>query len=207
MTKFKLSNDNIMKNQKKSDQSKAKLQKGRSYKVSLPVEENLLSDFQVDSGYGKTASFHISRAGKDKSYDVPVGFGFFISVFKKARSMEEIAVVLDNNLINEDIKPIIDYLGLKISDIAKASSVSASTVSRWDSMSPIGVPGSYQFFKMDEIIKKGVDLFGNSKHLKQWLENPNMALGSECPINLLTSMIGLELVDEALDALHFGNVM
>jgi putative toxin-antitoxin system antitoxin component (TIGR02293 family) len=101
----------------------------------------------------------------------------------------------------------LNYLGFKIQDIAKAASVSPSTVSRWDNKSPIGNPGSYQFFKIDEVIKKGVDLFGNTTHLKQWLDSPNMALGNEIPTKILTSMIGLELVDEALDALHFGNVM
>jgi putative toxin-antitoxin system antitoxin component (TIGR02293 family) len=168
--------------------------------------ENLGSDFQ-SSAYGDRPKFKVSRSGQVKSYEVPSGYGFFVPAFTKAKGMDEVGELLDKNLLSEDILPIIDFLGFKIQDIAKAASVSPSTVSRWESKSPIGTPGSYQFFKIDEVIKKGVDLFGNTTHLKQWLDSPNMALGNESPIKNLTSMIGLEFVDEALDALHFGNVM
>ncbi|MCH6236399.1 antitoxin Xre/MbcA/ParS toxin-binding domain-containing protein [Cognataquiflexum rubidum] len=167
---------------------------------------NLVSDFQ-NSAYGDRPTFKVSRSGQVKSYEVPSGYGFFVPAFTKAKGMDEVGELLDKNLLSEDILPIIDFLGFKIQDIAKAASVSPSTVSRWDNKSPIGTPGSYQFFKIDEVIKKGVDLFGNTTYLKQWLDSPNMALGNEAPIKNLTSMIGLELVDEALDALHFGNVM
>jgi len=196
-----------MDNKKKPDLSKKGIKKKGTYHVTLPEGENLFQDFQSDTSYGQVTSFQVSRAGQDKSYIIPVGFGFFISVFKKANSLQEVKEVLETNLKSEDIAPIIDFLDLKISDIAKAASVSASTVSRWESSSPIGGPGSFQFFKMDEVIKKGVDLFGSKDHLKQWLENPNIALGNEPPIHLMTSLIGLEMVDEALDALHFGNVL
>ncbi|MCL6258109.1 DUF2384 domain-containing protein [Aquiflexum sp. TKW24L] len=169
-------------------------------------EENLVSDFQSPE-YGNPPTFKVSRSGQLKSYEIPSGYGFFVPAFTRAKGMDEVGELLDKNLLSEDIFPIIEYLGLKIQDIAKAASVSPSTVSRWDNKSPIGTPGSYQFFKIDEVIKKGVDLFGNTNHLKQWLDSPNMALGNEAPVKILTSMIGLELVDEALDALHFGNVM
>jgi putative toxin-antitoxin system antitoxin component (TIGR02293 family) len=170
-------------------------------------EENIVADFQYEAPYGSSSSFQVSRSGNQKSYHIPSGYGYFVPAFTKSKAMTEVGELLDKSLLSEDISPIIDFLGLKINEIAKAASVSPSTVSRWDSKSPIGTPGSYQFFKIDEVIKKGVDLFGNTTHLKHWLDSPNLALGNEAPIKLITSMIGLELVDEALDALHFGNVM
>lgn len=170
-------------------------------------EDNFVSDFQYEAPYGSSTSFQVKRSGQSKSYHIPSGYGYFVPAFTKAGSMAEVGDILDQNLLSEDISPIVDFLDLKIQEIAKAASVSPSTVSRWDNKSPIGTPGSYQFFKIDEVIKKGVELFGTPAHLKQWLDSPNMALGNETPIKLITSMIGLELVDEALDALHFGNVM
>lgn len=181
--------------------------KTKLYEESNPREENIVSDFQYEAPYGNTTAFQVERSGHSKSYDIPSGYGFFVPAFAKAKSMAEVGEILDQNLLSEDISPIVDFLDLKIQEIAKAASVSPSTVSRWDNKSPIGTPGSYQFFKIDEVIKKGVDLFGNTTHLKQWLNSPNMALGNKAPIKLITSMIGLEWVDEALDALHFGNVM
>lgn len=181
--------------------------KTKSYGEAHSGEDNIVSDLQYEAPYGSATSFQVKRSGHSKSYHIPSGYGYFVPSFIKASSMAEVGELLDQNLLSEDISAIVDFLDLKIQEIAKAASVSPSTVSRWDNKSPIGTPGSYQFFKIDEVIKKGVDLFGNTAHLKQWLDNPNMALGNEAPIKLITSMIGLELVDEALDALHFGNVM
>ena len=179
----------------------------KNYPEFQSKEENVVSDFQYEAPYKSGGSFQVSLSGNQKSYNIPRGYGYFVPAFTKAKAMTEVGELLDKNLRSEEISPIIDFLGLKINEIAKAASVSPSTVSRWDSKSPIGTPGSYQFFKIDEVIKKGVDLFGNTADLKQWLDSPNMALGNKAPIKLITSMIGLELVDEALDALHFGNVM
>ncbi|WP_194974824.1 antitoxin Xre/MbcA/ParS toxin-binding domain-containing protein [Aquiflexum lacus] len=182
--------------------------KTKFYREVHSEEENIVSDLQYEAPYGSATSFKVKRSGHSKSYHIPSGgYGYFVSSFTKAGSMAEVGELLDQNLLSEDISAIVDFLDFKIQDIAKAASVSPSTVSRWDNKSPIGTPGSYQFFKIDEVIKKGVDLFGNTAYLKQWLDSPNMALGNDAPIKLITSMIGLELVDEALDALHFGNVM
>ena len=152
-------------------------------------------------------SFKVSRAGQEKEYAVHTGYGYFIPTFQKAENMLQVAKVVEKGLLSEEIMPISKYLGFKVSDLAKAASVSVSTVSRWKPKTSIGVPGSNQFFRIDQVIRKGVDLFGGLDNLKGWLQSPNLALGNAVPAKLLTSVIGVELVDEALDALHFGNVM
>jgi putative toxin-antitoxin system antitoxin component (TIGR02293 family) len=152
-------------------------------------------------------SFQISRGGKEKAYTVHTGYGYLIPSFRKAENMLQVAKVVEEGLPSEEIAPILDYLGFKVSDIAKAASVSASTVSRWHPKTSIGVPGSNQFFRIDQVIRKGVDLFGDLQGLRTWLQSPNLALGNAVPVQLITTAIGVELVDEALDALHHGNVM
>ena len=152
-------------------------------------------------------SFKVSRAGQEKEYTIHMGYGYFIPAFQKAENMLQVAKVVENGLRSEEITPILDYLGFKVSDIAKAAAVSVSTVSRWNPKTSIGVPGSNQFFRIDQVIRKGVDLFGGLEDLKGWLQSPNLALGNAVPVQLLTSGIGVEMVDEASDALHFGNVL
>lgn len=158
------------------------------------------------SGFS-SQSFKVSRAGQEKEYTVQTGYGYFIPSFQKAGNMLQVAKVVEKGLPSEEITPILGYLGFKVPDIAKAAAVSASTVSRWDPKTSIGIPGSNQFFRIDEVIRKGVDLFGGLEELKGWLQSPNLALGNAVPLTLITSAIGVELVDEALDALHYGNVM
>lgn len=152
-------------------------------------------------------SFKVSRGGKEKEYAVHTGYGYLIPSFRKAENMLQVAKVVEEGLPSEEIAPILDYLGFKVSDVAKAAAVSASTVSRWRPKTSIGVPGSNQFFRIDQVIRKGVDLFGDLQALRTWLQSPNLALGNTVPVQLITTAIGVELVDEALDALHHGNVM
>jgi len=152
-------------------------------------------------------TFTISVGEKKQSYTIPKGYGYFISPFKKAGNMKDVSSLIEKGLKSKDIQSIVEYLEFKVPEIAKATSVSPSTVSRWDSDSFIGVPGSTQFFKIDEIIRKGVQLFGGEEEFKTWLHNSNYALGNALPSTLLSSPIGIDLVDEALDSLNYGNVM
>ena len=154
-----------------------------------------------------TISFKVNRGGQQKVYPIQGGYGYFIPSIRKAGNLAQVTALVERGLQSKEVNLIIEYLDLKILEIAKAASVSPSTVSRWQPETSIGIPGSSQFFKIDELIKKGVDLFGGLAEFKSWLTIPNIALGNELPSNLITSPIGIELLDEAIDALHFGNVM
>ena len=152
-------------------------------------------------------SFNVTRGGRQKRYKLRTGYGYFIPSVKKAETLTQIREEVEAGITSKEIEPLIEFLDMKVSDIAKAASVSPSTVARWTADTSIGGPGSHQFFRIDEAIRKGVDLFGSPDELLIWLQNPNLALGNQTPIKLLTSQIGLDLVDEALDAMHYGNVM
>lgn len=167
------------------------------------IEYKALEDEQLRP----SPPFRVSRGGQEKTYAISTGYGYFIPSFRKAENILQVAKVVEEGLKSAEIVPILDYLEFKVPDIAKAAAVSASTVSRWHPTSSIGVPGSNQFFRIDQIIRKGVDLFGNLDDLKSWLQSPNLVLGNAVPAKLIITAIGVELVEEALDALHFGNVM
>lgn len=151
--------------------------------------------------------FTVIRAGKEIDYPVSSGYGYFISSLQSARNLAQLSTMIEVGFPLSEVQSVIDFLQLKIHEIATAASVSTSTVTRWKEDSSIGTAGSHQFFKIDEIIKKGVALFGTPALLRTWLVTPNMALGDQTPRKLLLSVIGIALIDEALDALHFGNVM
>lgn len=152
-------------------------------------------------------SFKVSVAGKERTYTIHSGYGYFIPSFRKAENLMQVSQYVEGGLPSKEIETIVRYLNFKVPEIAKAAAVSPSTVSRWEPETSIGLPGSSQFFKIDEVIRKGVNLFGGEEEFKNWLNSPNIALGNVVPAKLITSFIGVELVDEALDALHYGNVM
>jgi putative toxin-antitoxin system antitoxin component (TIGR02293 family) len=152
-------------------------------------------------------SFTVTRAGKQKDYSVHTGYGYFIPSFRKAGNLVHVNALVEAGLPAKEVEAIIGYLELKIPDIAKAVAVSTSTVSRWKPDTSIGLSGSNQFFRIDEVIRKGVEVFGSPAAFKGWLFSSNLALGNITPVKLITSHIGIEMIDEALDALHYGNMM
>ena len=154
-----------------------------------------------------TKTFAVLREGKRTSYVVADGFGYFIPVLKKAGNVSQVAQFVEMGFQSKEVRPLIEFLEFKVPDIAKAAAVSASTVSRWRPTTSIGMTGSEQFFKIDEIVRKGVDLFGGEDEFKQWLDNPNRALGNIAPLALVKTRLGADLVDEALNALDYGDVM
>jgi putative toxin-antitoxin system antitoxin component (TIGR02293 family) len=151
--------------------------------------------------------FRVTVGGRKKDYLVRSRYGYFISSFRKAENMAQVSEFVEQGLPSKEIIPIVQFLDLKVPEIAKAAAVSPSTVSRWNPETSIGVSGSSQFFRIDEVIRKGVNLFGGEAEFKNWLNRANLALGNEVPAKLMISFIGVDLIDEALDALQYGNVM
>lgn len=151
----------------------------------------------------------VIRNGKKSVVSVKTGYGYMVPSFTKAGSLVEISTLVENEngIPSSEIEFLVDYLELNVPEIAKAADVSTSTVSRWKTNSRIGKSGAAQFFKIDEVVKKGVDVFGNLTDFKRWLNSPNMALGNVTPISLITSPIGVDRVDASLDALIYGDVL
>ena len=170
---------------------KSRASKRKVYEAKYPP-----AAFEVEEPAARPlVSITVTRAGKRRSYPIRRGFGYFISSLRKAGNIVRVNEVVETGMRSREIEPVIKYLGLKVPDIARAASVSVSTVSRWKADSSIGVAGSGQFFRMDEVIRKGVELFGGAEDFKGWLRAPNLALGNEIPAVLITSQIGVELVD------------
>src|SRR5689334_3152258 len=105
----------------------------------------------------------VVRNGKKSVVSVKTGYGYMVPSFTKAGSLVEITTLVENEngIPSSEIEFLVDYLELNVPEIAKAADVSTSTVSRWKTNSRIGKSGATQFFKIDEVVKKGVDVFGN----------------------------------------------
>ena len=102
--------------------------------------------------------------------------------------------------------PVLDFLNLNQDEKAKILDVNPSTVSRWKSADgKLGVLSSKMVYDIEELIEKGISVFGSEEKFMNWLEMDNYALGDDKPRELLQDPRGLELVDEALDALAWGS--
>ena len=118
-----------------------------------------------------------------------------LSVPKKSRRV----------LMLSELNELINYLGYTKQEVAEMFEVDPSTLSRWQQDKPIGKLRSKAMYDIDHIIAKGVRLFGSKTILKEWLSTTNYALGDQKPLDLLKDAYGITMVDNAIEAMSWGN--
>lgn len=148
------------------------------------------------------ASIRINRPGKPaQEVSFSVDSGYF---FNQRHSGYPSSVALGYF----DVLPLIDYLGYNQQDLSQFLDVNASTISRWKSKNtPLGSLRSKNILEVDQVIAKGVRLFGSRTSFKEWLYAINDALGDVRPIDVLKDPYGVKMVDNALEALSWGSYL
>lgn len=105
-----------------------------------------------------------------------------------------------------EVKPLIEFLEFNQKESAEFLEVDPGTISRWNkNPKNIGRLRSKNLLDIDELIAKGIRIFGSEDGFKEWLYTTNNALGDIVPISLLKDPYGVELVDEAIDSLSWGS--
>jgi putative toxin-antitoxin system antitoxin component (TIGR02293 family) len=61
-----------------------------------------------------------------------------------------------------------------------------------------------QILKLEELYKKGNELFESSEQFNKWLKSESYGLGNKKPIELINSITGIDLVYEELIRIEFG---
>ncbi len=101
-----------------------------------------------------------------------------------------------------------DFLDFTTSDIAEVMEVDPSTLFRWKKEDrKLSKTLTKNLLEMDQIIAKGIRIFGSEELLSQWLHTPNNALGNQKPVQLLKNPYQITLVDQALEAISWGNIL
>ena len=120
----------------------------------------------------------------------------------------DVTIAAEPELAYGQVKPMIQYLGYSQQEIAAILEVDPSTLFRWGKDDKtIGKLRSKTMYDIDKIISKGVTIFGSEAQLKEWLHTVNYALGDKRPIDLLKDPYGIDLVDDAMEAMAWGNVL
>ena len=154
-------------------------------------------------------TFSIVREGMPAlSVAVPAPFGFFIKEASKASSYADLNRIIGlEGLRYSSVRALMSFLELTTKGIALLTGVSARTVSRWSDDSTIGVLPSKNLVKVDAVVQKGIEVFGSKDLFKAWLRQPNTALGDDTPLALLGTPYGVEMVEDAIEAMAQGSVL
>lgn len=95
---------------------------------------------------------------------------------------------------------------LKPDDVSRAVGVSLRTVQRRTNAprSRLSQDQSGRTWKFAEILAKATDVFGDQTEAENWLTRPAMALDDRRPADLLSSPVGVEMVEQLLGRLEHG---
>jgi putative toxin-antitoxin system antitoxin component (TIGR02293 family) len=69
---------------------------------------------------------------------------------------------------------------------------------------PLSKEQSGRIWKFAEILAKATEVLGSREEAEQWLERPAIGLNQRCPIDLLETPAGVELVENFLRRLEYG---
>lgn len=151
---------------------------------------------------------------KEYGWSIQTGSGEIISIeaksynthFFQIRNLNVYHSLSWDGFKFSEVEPMIDFLDFNQKESAAFLEVDPGTISRWrKSPKLIGRLRSKNLLNIDEIIAKGVRIFGGEESLKEWLNTTNYALGDIAPIELLKDPYGVELVEEAIESLSWGS--
>jgi putative toxin-antitoxin system antitoxin component (TIGR02293 family) len=69
---------------------------------------------------------------------------------------------------------------------------------------PLSQEQSGRAWKFAEILSKATEVLGSQDEAQQWLVRPAIGLDQRCPIDLLATPAGVELVEDFLQRLEYG---
>lgn len=120
---------------------------------------------------------------------------------------------LDDNkdtFLYKEVNPVLAFLGYNQGESSELLETNPSTLSRWKNSKKevdIGKLRTKVFLELDEIIAKGIRIFGSEELFQEWLNTTNYSLGDVKPVNLLKDVYSISLVEEVLDALSWGDYL
>lgn len=95
---------------------------------------------------------------------------------------------------------------LKPTDIEKAVGMSVRTFQRRKGTpeKPLSREQGGRTWKLAEILAQAIGVLGSQEEAERWLERPAMGLDNNCPIDLLDTPAGVEMVEEFLGRVAYG---
>jgi len=88
-----------------------------------------------------------------------------------------------------------DYTPFSLSDWAEYLNISGKSLTRYSqSDKPFKPIYTEKIIELAEVTNLGLEVFGDDKKFKLWLETPNYALGNQKPFDLMKDSYGKEMV-------------
>jgi putative toxin-antitoxin system antitoxin component (TIGR02293 family) len=125
----------------------------------------------------------------------------------QARSAFEIHEMIEKGLSSQDIIHFVESIELFHDKrvVAKVIGMSERTLyRRVKKPEPLTAEQSSRTWRFAEILTKAEDVFGDPEEAQRWMNTTAMGLEGRKPIDLITTQVGYELVDDFLTRMDYG---
>ncbi|MBK9730457.1 MAG: DUF2384 domain-containing protein [Chitinophagaceae bacterium] len=102
---------------------------------------------------------------------------------------------------------MVSVSGIDKNKMAGLMNVSLKTLLRYKQQNKkLSATKSERVLKLLALYKKGNEVFGDTNAFRRWLEKPAYGLNSMTPIELMHTSGGIDLIQEELTRIEFGDV-
>jgi putative toxin-antitoxin system antitoxin component (TIGR02293 family) len=129
-----------------------------------------------------------------------------LGVGLKAESGLEIAALIEKGLPPKAIDRLKKALGLNDEEVSSALGVSPKTISRLRSQpkKKLGVGVGDRLYRAARVFSLATAVFGDEETAREWLRSPNIGLGNQVPLDLLSTGAGAREVEDLLGRIEHG---
>lgn len=102
------------------------------------------------------------------------------------------------------VEDTIRYTNIPLSNMTGLLAISARTWQRYKNKGYLSKAVSDKFLVLLQLFSEGEKAFGNFDHFNRWLNSSLAILGSDKPINLLSSFSGQLIIRELIGHIEYG---
>jgi putative toxin-antitoxin system antitoxin component (TIGR02293 family) len=129
-----------------------------------------------------------------------------LGVGGKVESRLDIAALIQKGLPSKAIDRLKKALNLNDDEISTTLGVSQKTISRLRSQpkKKLGVGVGDRLYRAAHVFSLATAVFGDEEAAREWLRSPNIGLGNQVPLDLLSTDAGAREVEDLLGRIEHG---
>ena len=102
------------------------------------------------------------------------------------------------------LKTLSHYLGITMDTMSGLLHTSHRNIQRKDDKDLLDVHKSERVIEIAEVVSRGLEVFGTTDNLQQWLHSSIIALGGKKPVELLDTSFGVRMILKLLGRIEHG---
>ncbi|MCB0704880.1 MAG: DUF2384 domain-containing protein [Saprospiraceae bacterium] len=104
-----------------------------------------------------------------------------------------------------EFERILENASFSLQDWSGFLHVSKRTLERYRKEQKVFEPlQTERILRIVQVMQMGINVFGKAGYFESWMGSRNLALGGVCPIELLDSTFGIELLKDELTRIEHG---